>query len=93
MSRAFLDEKGDVQLLYASIDSLRLNPKFIDDTNQLYADHCIVEVTSEKSNHFIIDTSTGFVYDKKIYWLMEHPKIRKINKKDSIIKFIESEEY
>ena len=24
---------------------------------------------------------------------MEHPKIRKINKKDSIIKFIESEDY
>lgn len=93
MSRAFLDEKGDVQLLYASIDSLRLNPKFIDDTDPLYADHCIVEVTSEDGNHFIIDTSAGLVYDKKLYWLMENPKIRKINKKDSIIKFIESEEY
>ena len=92
MSRAFLDEKGDVQLLYASIDSLRLNPKFIDDTDPLYADHCIVEVISD-GNHFIIDTSAGFVYDKKIYWLMEHPKIRKINKKDSIIRFVESEEY
>ena len=93
MSRAFLDEKGDVQLLYASIDSLRLNPKFIDDTDPLYADHCIVEVTSEDGNHFIIDTSAGLVYDKKLYWLMEHPKIRKINKKDSIIKFVESEGY
>ena len=92
MSRAFLDEKGDVQLLYASIDSLRLNPKLMDDTNPLYADHCIVEVTSEDSNHFIIDTSAGFVYDKKIYWLMEHPKIRKIDKKDSIINLVEADE-
>lgn len=93
MSRAFLDEKGDVQLLYASIDSLRLNPKFMNDTDPLYADHCIVEVTSEDGNHFIIDTSAALVYEKKIYWLMEHPKIRKINKKDSIIKFIESDDY
>lgn len=93
MSRAFLDEKGDVQLLYASIDSLRLNPKFMNDTDPLYADHCIVEVTSEDGNHFIIDTSAALVYEKKIYWLMEHPKIRKINKKDLIIKFIESEDY
>ena len=92
MSRAFLDEEGDVQLLYASIDSLRLNPKFIDDNDPLYADHCIVEVISENGTHFIIDTSVGFVFDKSIYWLMEHPKIRKINKKDSIIKFVESEE-
>lgn len=46
MSRAFLDEKVNVQLLYASIDSLKLNPKLIDDNNPLYADHCIVEVTS-----------------------------------------------
>lgn len=93
MSRAFLDEKDDVQLLYASIDSLRLNPQYINNNDPLYADHCIVEVTSEEDNHAIIDTSSGFIYDKKIYWLMEHPKIRKINSKDSITKFIESEEY
>ena len=93
MSRAFLDEKDDVQLLYASIDSLRLNPQYINNNDPLYADHCIVEVTSEEGNHAIIDTSSGFIYDKKIYWLMEHPKIRKINSKDSITKFIESEQY
>ena len=93
MSRAFLDEKGDVQLLYATIDSLRLNPKYSDTDNPLYADHCIVEVTSEDGTQSIIDTSEGFVYDKNLYWLMEHPKIRKINKKEAIIQFVASEAY
>lgn len=93
MARAFLDEDCDVQLLYASIDGLRLNPKFIDDTDPLYADHCIVEVTFKEGKQLIIDTSTGFIYDKNIYWLMEHPKIRKINNKDSITQFVEAEEY
>lgn len=93
MAKAFLDEKGDVQLIYASIDSLKLNHEFIDDSNPLYADHCIVEVTSESNKHFIIDTSAGFVYDKNLYWIMENPKVRKIQNKDSIIKFIQEEEY
>ncbi len=93
MAKAFLDEKCDVCLLYAFVDNLRLNPKFINDTDPLIADHCIVEVTPENGKPLIIDISQGFIYDKRIYWLMEHPKIRKINNKDSILKFIESEEY
>ena len=91
MSQAFLDDNWDVQLLYASVDDLRLNPQLIDD-DPLYADHCIVEVTSKGGKHYIIDTSEGFVYDKKIYWLMQHPRIRTINSKDSIIKFVEAED-
>ncbi len=93
MSRAFLDDKEDVQLIYASVDSIRLNPHYIDPNNPFYADHCFVEVTSQKGKHFIIDTSVGFVFDKNIYWLMENPKIRKINNKDAIIKFVEDENY
>ena len=91
MSRAFLDDEDDVQLLYADIDSLKLNPKFISDS-PLYADHCIVERITKDGKHLIYDTSAGFVYDKKLYWLMEHPKVRKINSKESIIKFINEDE-
>jgi len=91
MSRAFLDDEDDVQLLYADIDSLKLNPKFISDS-PLYADHCIVERITKDGKHLIYDTSAGFVYDKKLYWLMEHPKVRKINNKESIIKFINEDE-
>ena len=91
MSRAFLDDEDDVQLLYADIDSLKLNPKFISDS-PLYADHCIVERITKDGKHLIYDTSAGFVYDKKLYWLIEHPKVRKINNKESIIKFINEDE-
>lgn len=93
MSRAFLDEEGDVQLVYASIDSLRLNPQFVDHNDSLYADHCIVERVTKDGQHLIYDTSAGFVYDKKLYWLIEHSKVRKINSKNSIIEFVESDEY
>ena len=91
MSRAFLDDEDDVQLLYVDIDSLKLNPKFITDF-PLYADHCIVERIAKNGKHLIYDTSAGLVYDKKMYWLIEHPKLRKINNKESIIKFINEDE-
>ena len=87
MSQAFLDDEGDVQLLYATIDSLQLNPRFISD-RPMYADHCIVERITREGKHLIYDTSAGFIYDKKIYWLMENPRIRKINNKESIKQFI-----
>ena len=93
MSRAFLDEEDDVQLVYATIDSLKLNPQFADKDDPLFADHCIVERITKDGEHLIYDTSSGFVYDKKLYWLMEHPKIRKVNKKSSIMKFVKSDEY
>lgn len=92
MSRAFLNSEEDVNIIYASIDSLRLNPD-IDHEIPLYADHAIVERITKDGNHFIYDTSSGLVYDKKLYWLMEHPKIRKINDKNSIIEFVKNEEY
>ncbi len=91
MSRAFLEDEGDVQLLYATIDSLKLNPKFICD-DPLYADHCIVERITKDGRHLIYDTSAGFIYDKKLYWLMENPKVRKVNSKESIKRFIEDDE-
>lgn len=93
MSRAFLDEEDDVQLVYATIDSLKLNPQFSSNDDPLYADHCIVERITKNGQHLIYDTSVGFVYDKKLYWLIEHPKIREINKKNSIIEFVKSYEY
>lgn len=90
LAQAFLDTDDDIKLIYAMVDSLRLNPQYICD-NPLYADHCIVLRTT-KEESLIYDTSTGFVYDKEIYWLIENPKIRKINDKESIRKFLLEEE-
>lgn len=91
MSKAFLDTEDDVKLLYASIDSLKLNPSYICD-DPLYADHCIVERITKDGKHMIYDTTSGFIYDKRIYWLMENPKVRYINDKEAIKRFIESDE-
>ena len=93
MSRAFLDDEDDVQLVYASIDSLKLNPQFVDKDDPLYADHCFVERITKDGKHLIYDTSSGLVYDKKLYWLMEHPRIREINKKSSLIEYFKSYEF
>ena len=91
ISRAFLDEKDDVQLIYASIDSLKLNPRYFS-YDARFADHSICERITEDGKQYIYDTSSGFVYDKKIYWLMENPIVRKINNKQSIIDFINGDE-
>ena len=92
MSRAFLDTDDDVKLLYATVDSLKLNPRYQDRNDPMYADHCIVERITSTGKKLIYDTSTGFIYDKKLYWLIEHPKVRKENTKESIIEFIKADE-
>lgn len=92
MARAFLDEEDDVQLIYATIDGLKLNPQIANKDDPLCADHCIVERITKDGQHLIYDTSEGFVYDKKLYWLKEHPKVRKINNKSAIIEFLKSDE-
>ena len=91
MAKAFLDEEDDVNLIYASVDSIKLNPRFIRD-DPMYADHCVVEIITKDDKHFIIDTSAGLIFDKNIYWLMENPKIRKINNKEVIAKYVKFEE-
>lgn len=93
MSRAFIDEeKYDVNLLYATIDGLRLNPLYKRDDNPLAYDHCIVEIKEKNGKEYIIDTSAGFIYEKDLYWKIEHPKIRKINTKEAIIRFVKEDE-
>lgn len=88
LSRAFLDEEDDIKLICADIDNIKLNPKFISDEPS-YAEHCFLERITKDGRHLIYDTSTGFVYDKKLYWAMEKPKIYKIIDKETIIKYYE----
>lgn len=88
LSRAFLDDGCDVRLVYGTISSLRLNPGYFGAD----ADHCFVEVTNRTGQRIIYDTSLGYCYQKWIYWLLEHPKVRKINDKQSIIDFLKTNE-
>ena len=103
MARALLDSEDDVRLIYASVDGLRLNPKFIDEAGSdpefiggfypLYADHCIIERITSSGQHIIYDTSSGLIYDKDLYWKMEHPQIRHRTGKDAIIEFVNTEQF
>ena len=88
LARSFLDEDDDVNLIYAKVNDLRLNPKHKDKEYHLYADHCIVERITKNGNHYIYDTSVGLVFEKWLYWLLEHPIVRKVNDKDSIKEFV-----
>ncbi len=92
MARAFLEDDGDVNLIYASVDNIRLNPKFSNSCDPSYSDHCIVERVTKDGKHLIYDTSSGFVYDKELYWKMEHPIVRQVRNKDSIVEYVKSTE-
>ena len=94
LAQAFLDTDDDVQLVYALIDGLRLNPAYEEDRNDPdFAKHCFVERITKDGAHFIYDTSTGMVYDKDIYWQIERPKVLHINGKKDIIEFLKTEEF
>lgn len=91
MSKAFIDDEDvDIKLVYATIDSLKLNPLYNNDEDPLYADHCFVEI-SDKDGEYVIDTSAGFIFEKKFYYMMEHPKVRHVNNKEKIIEFCKFE--
>lgn len=93
LAQAFFDTNDDIQLIYADIDGLKLNPDY-DSTIPLYADHCILERITKDGRHLIYDTSSGFIYDKDFYWKIENPVVRKVNNKESIKRFIyEDEDY
>ena len=65
---------------------------FINAEDPLYADHCFLERITKDGKHLIYDTTSGFIYDKDLYWKMENPQVRKINKKSTIIEMTEIED-
>lgn len=87
MSRAFLNTEDDIKLVYATIDGIKLNPKYIG-ADLGYADHCFLQRTTKDGQTLIYDTSSGFVYDKDLYWELEHPQVRKTNNKEEIITYL-----
>lgn len=83
-------QDGNIQFVYATIDGIRLNPK-VEQDNPMYADYCFLEQTTKDGRHIIYDTSMSLVIDKSLYWLLEHPKVRKINSKAEIAKVLDTE--
>jgi len=89
MSTAFLDEPGDVSMVYAAVADLKFNPHYIRKGSN--PEHCYVDRITEDGKHFIYDTSMGFVYKRWIYRLIYHPKIRLVKEKTKIAEFVEKE--
>ena len=88
LAQAFLDEEDDIRLIYADVNSLKLDPENNDNNDELDSEHCFLERITKNGEHIIYDTSAGFIYDKDIYWLIEKPKVRRIVDKQSISEFI-----
>ena len=83
MSRAFIDEEDDINLLYLNIKCISLNPNSFDD-NDHFANHCVMERITKEGKHLIYDTTMGFIYDKELYWEIEEPEVKAVVDKKTI---------
>lgn len=62
----------DFHVVDADIDSLKLNPKCIDEyrynnLSEHYANHCFAERTTADGITWVYDTSLGLVFEKGLY--------------------------
>ena len=86
--------EDDFQVVDADIDSLRLNPTYIDEyragkTSEHYGDHCFAERTRPDGTTWVYDTSLGLVIEKGLYYKMENPKVRIVNNKQRTLEFLD----
>lgn len=77
----------DFKLVDADIDGITLNPKFIDKDDEHYGNHCFAERTKKDGTTWVYDTSLGMVIEKSFYYLMERPKVTKVNDKQATMAF------
>lgn len=81
----------DFQVVDADIDSLRLNPQYIDEYrngSEHFANHCFAERTLKDGTTLVYDTSVGLVFEKDLYYKLENPKITKVNDRDTTLRFL-----
>ncbi len=88
----------DYQVVHALIDTIRYNKTTVKEVNgylaqglkvsETYPDHCFVEVKIGNLV-WVFDTTDGLVYEKHIYYLINHPQIRRVNSKEETESFIE----
>ena len=83
----------DFQVVDADVDSLKLNPQLVDECrynnlSEHYPNHCFAERILKDGRTLVYDTSLGLVFDKKLYYRLENPKITKINDKETTLEFL-----
>lgn len=86
-------EDDDFNIIKAGIDGIKLNPMYIDKyeryPDSAYDSHSIAERILNDGSRWIYDTSMGFVLEKRLYWLIERPDVRKINDKQATLDYKE----
>ena len=92
----FALEDIDYQVVHANIDSIRYNKATVKEVNywlergekisDKYPNHCFVEFKSG-STTWVIDTTDGLIYEKHLYYLINHPDINCIRTKQETIEF------
>lgn len=88
----------DFRLVDADIDGITLNPENVDEykkanrdgnANKHYGNHCFLERTMSDGTVWVYDTTWGLVFEKSLYYRIEHPRITKINDKSATEAYIE----
>lgn len=83
----------DFNVIKAGIDGIKLNPEYIEENKKFsskdYDSHSIAERIFSDGSRWIYDTSVGLMYDKRLYWIIERPDVRKINNKQATLDYKE----
>lgn len=88
----------DFQLVDADIDGIRLRPDYVSEyreelqkgtANEHYGNHCFAERRKKDGTEWVYDTSKGLVFEKKLYYMMERPRITKLNSKQATLDYCE----
>lgn len=82
-------EDDDFRLVDADIDAITLAPRNIGRKQKHYGNHCFAERTKKDGTTWVYDTTAGLVFERKLYYMMQRPKITKINNKQTILDYIE----
>lgn len=84
-ARLFLDDENteDLKLLYANVDSLSLNPNYINDKN---LEHCVLYRKTKDGKKLIYDTSAGYIFNSEVWAELESPTNISGHSKETIIK-------
>jgi len=87
------DESEEFRLVTAKIDEISLNPKYIDEAEELDTindgKHRFVERVMKDGTTWVYDTTLGLVFEKELYYKMESPIVTKVSDKKAIIEFFE----
>ncbi|MBQ7136748.1 MAG: hypothetical protein IJO43_02070 [Bacilli bacterium] len=86
----------DFRLVDADIDSITLQPRYVDkyrnSSDIHYGNHCFAERTTKDGTTWVYDTTAGLVFEKDLYYKLQSPKVTTVIDKQQVINNIEYQE-